>query len=199
MLMSVSDGIEIRIGSPDDLPAYAQVPIAFQVKSRLRVESVNGGLGGLVLMEEPVAPYTKDYDALHGEGPTRWDEQWDLSNWGLLGTFRDDHRIGGAAVAWNTPGVDMLCDRSDLAVLWDLRVHSDHRGQGVGGELFRAAAAWARERGCRELCVETQNINVPACRFYARQGCTLGAINRYAYPELPDEVQLLWYLALESR
>ena len=44
--------------------------------------------------------------------------------------------------------------------------------------------------------VETQNVNVPACRFYARQGCVLGAINRFAYPDLPDEVQLLWYKTL---
>ncbi len=36
-------------------------------------------------------------------------------------------------------------------------------------------------------------INVPACRFYAKQGCVLGAIDRYAYPDHPDEVQLLWY------
>ena len=24
-------------------------------------------------------------------------------------------------------------------------------------------------------------------------GCKLGAINRMAYPQLPDEIQLLWY------
>jgi hypothetical protein len=28
-------------------------------------------------------------------------------------------------------------------------------------------------------------------------GCTLGAIDRFAYPELPTEVQLLWWKALE--
>jgi hypothetical protein len=44
--------------------------------------------------------------------------------------------------------------------------------------------------------VETQNINVPACRFYARMRCTLGAIHRYAYPDLPGEAQLLWYRTL---
>jgi hypothetical protein len=40
---------------------------------------------------------------------------------------------------------------------------------------------------------ETQNNNVSACRFYAKQGCVLGGINRYAYPDHPDEAQLLWY------
>jgi hypothetical protein len=28
-------------------------------------------------------------------------------------------------------------------------------------------------------------------------GCVLGAIHRHAYPDLPDETQLLWYRALE--
>jgi hypothetical protein len=40
--------------------------------------------------------------------------------------------------------------------------------------------------------IETQNINVPACRFYAKHGFILGAVNRFAYPELPDEVELIW-------
>jgi len=44
--------------------------------------------------------------------------------------------------------------------------------------------------------VETQNVNVPACRFYARMGCVLGGIHRFAYPELPGEARLLWYKAL---
>jgi hypothetical protein len=41
--------------------------------------------------------------------------------------------------------------------------------------------------------VETQNINVPACRFYAKQGFALGAAHHFVYPALPEEVQLLWY------
>jgi len=87
----------------------------------------------------------------------------------------------------------MLEGRADLACLWDLRVHPDYRGKGVGHQLYNRAIAWARERQCRQLKVETQNINVPACRFYARQGCELGGINRYAYGAVLDEIQLLWY------
>jgi hypothetical protein len=41
--------------------------------------------------------------------------------------------------------------------------------------------------------VETQNVNVAACRFYARQGCVLTAVDPFAYPALPGEIQLLWY------
>ena len=87
----------------------------------------------------------------------------------------------------------MLDERDDLACLWDLRVADEYRGKGVGQRLFARALDWARERNCAVFKVETQNINVPACRFYTRQGCELGAINRFAYPESMNETQLIWY------
>jgi GNAT superfamily N-acetyltransferase len=92
-----------------------------------------------------------------------------------------------------TKDLDLLERRVDLAVIWDLRVGPAYRGRGVGSALFAAAQSWAKAQNCRQLKVETQNVNVTACRFYLRQGCTLGCINRFAYPLLPEEVQLLWY------
>ena len=41
-----------------------------------------------------------------------------------------------------------------------------------------------------------RQLHVPACHFYAAQGCTLGSIDRFAYADLPDEAQLLWYKKL---
>jgi GNAT superfamily N-acetyltransferase len=190
--------VDVREEPMPALAGYACVPIAFEVRTVLDVAVRDGGLGGFVLSERAVqSPYVKDYDALDG-GPTRWAARFDLSHWGLLAARRDGTLVGGAAVAFDTPGVDMLEGRRDLAVLWDVRVAPEARGQGVGAALFRAAEAWAAGRGCRWLKVETQNVNVPACRFYAGQGCELGAIHRFAYPELPDEVQLLWYKRLGS-
>jgi GNAT superfamily N-acetyltransferase len=121
-----------------------------------------------------------------------------LSNWGFFGAWSDGRPVGGAAVAFRTPGLFLLEGRDDLAVLWDIRVASDARRLGVGSALFRAAAGWATVRGCSHLKAETQNVNVPACQFYARQGCELGAIQRFVYPTLPGEAQLLWYQDLGS-
>ena len=158
---------------------------------------VGDGLGGMVLVERPVvAPWAKDYDADAGEGPARWRERFDVSRWGFLLARAGGEPVGGAVVAFDTPGVRMLDGRRDLAVLWDLRVAPERRGRGLGRRLFAAAERWAEARGCGWLKVETQSVNVGACRFYARQGCTLGAIHRFAYPTLPDEVQLLWYKRL---
>jgi GNAT superfamily N-acetyltransferase len=174
-----------------------EIPIAFGVTRVLDVSLNNGGLGGITLTEMPVdEPWVKDYDAVHDEGPSRWADQFNVSNWGLLTAHDANRLIGGAVVAYDTPGVDMLEGRSDLAVLWDIRVADNVRSRGVGTRLFSAAAEWAQSRGCSSLKIETQNINVPACRFYARMGCTLGAINRFAYTDLPDEVQLVWYRQL---
>jgi ribosomal protein S18 acetylase RimI-like enzyme len=189
--------IEIRPESADSLAAYATVPIAFQVRSILEVQVLDRGLGGFVLVERACDPaWTKDYDAFEGDAPTHWPKQWDLTNWGILAAFVDGMRAGGCAIAHNTPGVNMLEGRRDLAVVWDLRVAPEYRGRGVGTRLWRAAEAWTRERRSRILKVETQNINVRACRFYAAQGCVLGAMHRHAYRDFPDEVQMLWYKEL---
>lgn len=100
-------------------------------------------------------------------------------------------------LAFDTPGVHLLEGRRDLAVLWDLRICPRCRGRGIGRALFAGAERWAAARGCVQLKIETQNINVPACRFYEGRGCELKGIQRGAYPAQPDEVQLLWYKTLE--
>jgi GNAT superfamily N-acetyltransferase len=185
--------------TPGALGEHGRISIAFVVNRILRVTLADGGLGGMSLTETPVAdPYVKDYDAIEGEGPARWAERFDISNWGMIGACRDDARVGGAVIAFRTADVRMLGRRDDVAVLWDIRVAPGQRGAGVGSALFRAAARWAGARDCGWLKIETQNVNTAACRFYQKMGCTLGAIDRFAYPELPGEVQLLWWKALQA-
>jgi GNAT superfamily N-acetyltransferase len=175
------------------LRQQASVSIAFTVSTVLDVEVVDRGLGGWRLTERPVAPYVKDYDA---HEPPTFAERWDTRAWVLLSAFQDAQYVGGAVVAWRTPALSLLECRDDLAALFDIRIEPRRRGQGLGSQLFAAACAWARQRRCRQLKIETQNVNVPACRFYARRGCELRAIQPRAYPALPNEVQLLWYLDL---
>jgi GNAT superfamily N-acetyltransferase len=189
--------IEIIQESTTALAEYARIPIAFEVRRILELEVLSQGLDGLVLSERWLdVPYVKDYDALRPNAPEQWAKRFDLSSWGLFGARAEDRRVGGAAVALEAD-LDILEGRNDVAVLWDIRVSLESRGLGVGFALFQAVEAWATERGCRQLKTETQNVNVPACRFYARQGCVLGGIRRFAYPELPHEVQLLWYKQLQ--
>jgi len=177
-----------------DLAEYSRLPISFIVDRILTVRPIDNGLGGLLLEEARVdRPYVKDYDTLEGNAPRFWPTRWDLSHWGMISGFDEDNLVAGATLAFNTDSLEMLEKRTDLSVLWDIRIHPDYRRRGIGQALFRAAETWARARGCRQLKVESQNVNVAACRFYAKQGCVLGAIDRFAYADLPDEVQLLWY------
>jgi len=90
----------------------------------------------------------------------------------------------------------MLEGSTNLAVLWDIRVHPEYRRKGIGSLLFPRIVSWAIARQCTVLKIETQNINVPACKYYARMGCQLRAIHPDAYPDLPEEVQFLWYRRL---
>jgi len=189
--------IEVREDSAAALAEYARIPIAFDVREVFDVAEHTGGRGGFTLTKRRLdVPYVKDYDAIEDESPAHWAERFDVSNWVFLAAHSEGRRVGGAALTLDTEGIHMLEGRSDLAVLWDIRVAPQARGQGVGSALFRAAEAQAVARGCRELKIETQNINVPACEFYARQGCEPRAFDRFAYPQLPNEIQLLWYKEL---
>ena len=193
--------IEIQEVGPDLLSRYAAIPIRFKVESVLRVQAADQGVGGLALVEEKIeSPYVKDYDSQGPEaGPLHWSRYFDVSRWQFFLAMAGERPRGGATLAMNTPGLNMLENRPDLAVLWDIRVHPDARGRGIGSRLFRRAADRARQLGYRQLKIETQNVNVPACRFYAAQGCTLGVIHRYAYaayPNVAHEAMPLWYLEL---
>jgi GNAT superfamily N-acetyltransferase len=176
------------------IPEYARIPIVFTVDRVFDVTSRDDGPHRFELLERRLeAPYEKDYDAIAGEGPLQWAGRFDLSKWALFTARFAIRIVGGAAIALDAPELRILEGRRDLAVLMDIRVAPDIRGRRVGSALFQKAEEWARLNGCRELKVETQNSNVRACRFYERQGCQLRAINRAAYPELPEEIQLLWY------
>ncbi len=183
----------------EPLVDYAKIQAKFEVRSRLSLELLADGLGGIALHEEDVSPpYLKDPDALETEEMTRWTRNFDTSHWVLFLARESEALVGGATVAFRSPGVFMLGGRDDIAVLWDIRVHPEHRRSGIGSALLVKAARWSKERDCKHLKIETQNTNVPACRLYLKQGCRLGEINRFAYTDsrVSHETMLVWYLDL---
>lgn len=201
--MAGADDIDVREEVHMSMAEYESVPISFTVDRILTRVACDVNRVGMVFAEEPVAaPYLKDYDQDAeqlglGSRPSTWGDRWDLSNWGILAARDRGVLVGGGAVAFRTRAVDLLEGRDDVAVLWDLRVVPERRGSGVGKQLFDAAAEWSREHGASVMKIETQNVNVTACRFYARQGCTLVAVNSRAYPDLPNESQMMWVLELQ--
>lgn len=175
------------------IPEHEQVPIGFLVRSRLSLEALRRG----EFVEEPVEPRWKDYDADPESLVSVLAEGFDTRHWSILAALDGERRVAGAVVARDTPGLDLLEGRSDLCSLLDIRVHPDARGRGVGRSLFVAACDWAARHGCTELKVETQDVNVGACRFYAAMGCRLATINVGAYRPKLDEAQLFWRRRVE--
>ena len=82
---------------------------------------------------------------------------------------------GGAPVGYQVLGPPDLPLR-DLAPgdVEIKRIYLLHRfqGRGLGRLLMDAAAAWARERGCRRLLLGVYSRNMPALAFYGHMGFT---------------------------
>ena len=71
------------------------------------------------------------------------------------------------------------------------------RRRGIDRRLIQQAAAWARDRGLPGVMLETQNINVAACRLYERCGFVLGGFDAcLCRGVMPGtwEIALFWYL-----
>ncbi|MES2765244.1 MAG: GNAT family N-acetyltransferase [Bacteroidota bacterium] len=178
--------------TPEHLAEYAAIPMLLTVTEILQPEEIDNGLGGILFKTVAVEPYVKDY-APHAN-PHEWTQQFDTRNWGYFIARDAGKPVGAMTLAFKTESVGMLDGREDLCVLWDIRVHPDHKQKGIGAELLKTAKLWAKERGCAQLKIETQNVNVPACNFYVKNGARLGAINKYAYGD--DDIMLLWYIDL---
>jgi len=187
--------MQIQQVNASDLGRYCTIATTFLVQS---VVDISGdSLGRFSWLERPVAePWIKDYDRSHP--PSTLPSRWTLANWVIFLMTDDSAPVGGCIVAHDTPGVHLLQNRCDLAVLWDIRVAPGYRGQGMGRQLFEAATSWAQSRRCLEMQIETQNINVAACRFYQSMGCTLIRITRDAYDDCPGEHQLIWSKTIRS-
>lgn len=176
---------------------YDSVSMNVEVHSEYRVRLLDGGLGGLLLEEVPVAPLVKDLSQY--ERATEYETLFDIATWRFFMAFDGETPVGALTLAGPTEHLYMLNGRTDACVLWDIRVADGYKHQGIGQRLFDMALAAARETGYRQMIIECQNNNVPACRFYRKQGAVLGKVDRYAYyddPMLRNETQLIWYLDL---
>lgn len=99
---------------------------------------------------------------------------------GLLTILRDETRgtILVAREAAGTPALGMVnvlytvstALGSPAAILDDLVVHPDYRGQGVGTRLIEQAFVTAQAKGCRRISLETDWDNHRAQALYERFG-----------------------------
>lgn len=111
-------------------------------------------MGGFTLIYTPVEPYVKDFCVSDEEGITRWEKQWDISNWAFFMAFDGERPVGGATVVSRTKEINMLSGKNDLAALRYIRVDDAYKHQGIGQELFDMAVKWSREQGLVQMKIE---------------------------------------------
>jgi ribosomal protein S18 acetylase RimI-like enzyme len=68
-----------------------------------------------------------------------------------------------------------------VAKVWNLLVDEGYRRQGIGTDLMARAKAFAREKDCRAIVVETQATNWPALNFYLEMGFQICAVDDHFY------------------
>lgn len=176
---------------------YDSVSMNVDVRSEYKVKRIDNGLGGFTFEEVPVEPYIKDLSVY--ERATEYEKEFDITHWSFYMAFDDEKPVGAVTIAAKTDKLYMLAGRDDACVLWDIRVADEYKHQGIGQKLIDLAVKNAKADGYRQMIIECQNNNVPACNFYRKQGALLSKVDMYAYYQeeaCRNEVQFLWYLDL---
>ena len=174
---------------------YDKVSMIVNVCTEYKIKRIDNGLGGLVFEEISVEPYIKDLSVYNRV--MEFKNKFNITNWRFYMAFDDDTPIGAMTVAGKTNGLDMLYGREDACVLWDIRVIDSYKRKGIGQKLLEMGILNAKKDGYKQMIIECQNNNVPACKFYQKQGAVLSKIDMYAYfleSEIKNEIQLIWYL-----
>lgn len=174
---------------------YDTISMNVDVRSEYRIKRIDNGLGGLLFEEILVEPYVKDLSVY--ERAVDYEKEFDITNWRFYIAFDDEKPVGALTIAGKTEGLNMLSGRNDACVLWDIRVEDAYKHKGIGQKLLDKGIIGAKEDGYRQMIIECQNNNVPACNFYKKQGALLSKIDMYAYyleSDIKDEIQMIWYL-----
>ncbi len=152
----------------------------FQVFGRLAPRYESGAWAyGEELLDKP-------YDKCYDEEPVRADEYLGHPGRAVYLAFQGDICIGLVRLRRNWNG---------LALIEDLAVVARARRTGAGTALMDAARAWAGSQGLSGLMLETQDVNLAACRFYRKHGFVIGGVDVCLYAATPaaGERAVFWY------
>jgi streptothricin acetyltransferase len=151
------------------------------------------------VVEAELCLHAEDGRIIHSVRPvTPWIKRYPADQQAEAYLNRPDHAAWLAYVDGHVAGQILVAEHwNRYAFVCDLTVDLPYRRVGVGSRLIARAARWAGGRKLAGVMVETQNINVPACRFYESCGFALGGIDAQLYrglPELAGEMALFYYL-----
>lgn len=86
------------------------------------------------------------------------------------------------------------------ALLEDIAVAKNWRNKGIGKILLGKAIEWAKENKLIGLMLETQDVNISACRFYSKNNFIIGGVDNMLYSKFPtaNEKAVFWYNKFED-
>ena len=94
---------------------------------------------------------------------------WDDPKVGYIFVAREEEKVIGMILVLRVPSTAL---GAWTGIIEDFVVHPDHRGSGVGSQLFGRAVAHAKETGLERLSLITDGENTKAQAFYERAGFT---------------------------
>ncbi|MFD3258101.1 GNAT family N-acetyltransferase [Paenibacillus lentus] len=82
-----------------------------------------------------------------------------------------------------------------FAFIEEITVAINWRQRGIGTELLMKAIKWAKQNNLVGLMLETQDVNLSACRFYAKNNFVIGAVDNMLYTNFStaNEKAIIWY------
>ena len=173
--------ITLREIDSDNLHDANQCDTAFTVDSKLVLRAENDIISYSVV---EVEPYQKSYVF----------QKKDYSGY----VSNPDKTIYFAYIDGQLAGqIDIAKHWNGYAWIDDFAVDVLFRRRGVGRALMQQVADWAKAKYLPGIMLETQNNNVPACRFYETFGFRLYGFDTQLYTALDpikDEIALYWYL-----
>lgn len=186
----------IREMTLKDVPRLGEINPTFTSESILEAKRIEEGLGVTWQLRE--TPLAQSFDKGRG---------YDLSARELEEIKQRLKRRQGLHLVAEAEGrlVAFLevepQEWNRTAWVWNIFVDRDYRRRGVGRSLMERAIAWAKERGYRALCLETQTNNINACRFYQHLGFRLTGIREDFYTNADmarGEVAIFWSYPLDQ-
>jgi len=179
--------VTIRPLIPKDIPHLAALRPGYRSETVFEVERLHDGFQFGWRLVEKRLPVPFDKGHLYDFTPSVQDEirgrlalgadgcEWVAADGPhLIGILDAEYR------AWN-----------NTVFIWNLMIDVDYRGQGIGRALWACGVDYGQARGARAITLETQQTNVPACRFYLKMGCQLVGLDESLYANATNQLPSL--------
>ncbi|MFW9914028.1 MAG: GNAT family N-acetyltransferase [Candidatus Thorarchaeota archaeon] len=174
--------------SSENLNDFYRIDNSFKVSSVIELSMVQGEIQYEV--KEVAESWEKKYDEIRDFDPA---SVIDSETAVIFLAYIEDEIAGKIVLKkhWN-----------NFAHIEDIAVDRSFRRQGIGKQLLHRAIRWAREKNFPGISLETQDVNVGACRLYESCGFHIGGFDKSLYKAIDkskDEVAIYWYLIFQTR